>query len=311
MVALCSHCRGRSPVPGLNKLTESFLKAKRISFMDTHSITIGFPYASYNKDADGSKPDVSATLPGEVFEDRLKLTWNHVSLVFVIIPEEDQDPLSPTRQFLGCPDKDTLRQLVINAPNLMAAHLSLFTFVIGIYDPSARIYRFDRASCIASPLFSYRDEPEILRTFLALRQPSSRDPTVKLATDEDLDWADETLQNKTGKGLSSEDRATSRWLAVYCLDNGQWCPEAVSNGQVAVLESSLVLKIDNRLGHNRRGFRFWKQKYLDPDRLEGLLESVIEGDLSQWEPRPDDGTVRFFKFRSTKDMVAAMRSTIR
>ncbi|EMD37037.1 hypothetical protein CERSUDRAFT_114935 [Gelatoporia subvermispora B] len=311
-------------VPGLHELTRDLPEDKRLKFKDTRSTMIQFPYASYNKDVRGTKPDVSTTQPGEVFEDGMKLRWDGISLVFEIKPRWDQDPLLPTRQ-LREDDKDTLRQLAIDARNLMAAHLSLFTFVVGIYGPTTRIYRFDRAGCIASPLFNYRDEPEIFRAFFwrFVHPPHGvrffgLDPTVKPATAEDLEWAEENLQ-KNGKVLSPEGRATSRWLEVHCPEDGTYKRYLTVgllflNSHLFSRSTMVWIALEEEsadmyaLKDAWRQFirtpetvylKHLKEKYPGPGELDGLPELIIGGDLSKWEASQDVYATSPFTYHRT------------
>ena len=64
----------------------------------------------------------------------------------------------------------------------------LFAFAIGIYDSTARFFRFDPSSVAVSQSFSYRDNPKLLAEFFlrySALSPTERgfDPTVTPATD--------------------------------------------------------------------------------------------------------------------------------
>ncbi|OCH84987.1 hypothetical protein OBBRIDRAFT_785496 [Obba rivulosa] len=214
-----------SLLKGLHHITSDFPADKRLAFKNTSKSLIPFPYAAWQCDHRGSKPDLPSALPGKGEECFNPLLWWGIPVVFELKAKVRDNPLKGQKEpLVSDRDRDTKRQLAINARNLMAAHMHAFVFVIGIYGSDARIFRFDRAGCIASPTFDYCTRPEIFRSFFwhfvhpAIDAPHAvlgADPTVSRPSPEDLEWANGILLKKTGEKLSEEARSYSRWMEVY------------------------------------------------------------------------------------------------
>ncbi|EPT03332.1 hypothetical protein FOMPIDRAFT_89023 [Fomitopsis schrenkii] len=182
-------------VRALTRLVKNFPEEIRPNFHNYNHAEMKFPFKIHEREEPATMVDVIATIPA------LRLVaplyrWRHIALVFQLKSRREEDPMlaeTPTNWA-------TLTQLAESARNIMLAQGRLYCFVVGIYGGKARIFRFDPAGAICSPVFGYRERPEILHKFLwRLFHPAVRDctivgqdPTVSLGTAEDRELA-ETL----------------------------------------------------------------------------------------------------------------------
>ncbi|KAH9836362.1 uncharacterized protein C8Q71DRAFT_907950 [Rhodofomes roseus] len=148
-------------VDGLTSLFRQFPENRRPEFSDNAHKTVRFPYALCDDAHHATKPDVIATIPAlpEVPpHDR----WRNIALVFEAKSTAQQDPMMRYTD----EHEETLVQLAKSARNIMLAQGRLYAFVVGVYGHGARIFRFDRAGAVCSPLFDYVKEPHILHEFI-------------------------------------------------------------------------------------------------------------------------------------------------
>ncbi|OBZ70715.1 hypothetical protein A0H81_09148 [Grifola frondosa] len=133
-----------------------------------------------------------------------------------VVDDKDRDPFVED----GVRAVETVTRLAKNARNLMLAHHLVYVFVVGLYGETARFFRFDHSCAIVSRSFNYREQPELLRKFLwRFVNPIKgelivgADPLISSPTDEELKWAEETLQ-RLKKDVRRQDLCHSRWATV-------------------------------------------------------------------------------------------------
>ncbi|EMD37068.1 hypothetical protein CERSUDRAFT_114960, partial [Gelatoporia subvermispora B] len=300
---------------GLRKEVSDIPSSKRPAFVDTSAQRIPAPFPSLEEDIRDTGPDLSSTLPGKK-EATLKVAiWFGIGTVIEIKATEAQDPLKEGGREESETRRETKRQLAINARNLLHAHLHTHVFIIGIYGFTARIYRFDRAGCIASPPFNYRERPEIFRMFFwRLVHPASglsiagADPTVSQPTASDWKWASKVLRQKYREELPQGARQVGRWLKIPSKDPNA-APDRFLAIELRFINSNLFGWVTTVWIALRRttdgdaddGVKYavkdsWRQQirpsettYLDrltdvyESDLYGLPDFDIGGDLSVWE----------------------------
>jgi hypothetical protein len=134
-------------VTGLSQLVANFPPSQAISFHDTHSRL----FRAISKEESECKPDIASSHP--CYLNMLAypgmLEWLHASGFIEVKTEDSLNPWLMSFETLCESDRDMLTQIAKYARNLMFVHHSLFTFVIGIYGHSVRIYHFDHAGVIA------------------------------------------------------------------------------------------------------------------------------------------------------------------
>ncbi|KAH9922502.1 uncharacterized protein B0H18DRAFT_910291 [Fomitopsis serialis] len=175
-------------IQGLTSLVQHFPKGKLPTFLNHAHRTMQSPFALCDEEQHETKPDVIATVPGLPCIPPTH-RWRHVALVFEAKSCDSDDPMETITET----HEETLVQLAKSARNIMLAQGRLFAFVVGIYGHKARIFRFDRAGAVCSPLFNYVTKPEILHEFLwRFLNPKTKgcvvvgdDPTSNMGTRKD------------------------------------------------------------------------------------------------------------------------------
>ncbi|EPT01935.1 hypothetical protein FOMPIDRAFT_89275 [Fomitopsis schrenkii] len=123
---------------------------------------------------DNTKPDIVVTVPKLPQLAPLQ-RWRNVALVFEAKAQASGDLMEKYTD----EHEATLIQLAKSARNIMLAQGRLFAFVVGIYGDMARIFRFDRAGAVCSPLFDYILHPEHLHGLLwRFVHPGGQDSVV-------------------------------------------------------------------------------------------------------------------------------------
>ncbi|EMD37066.1 hypothetical protein CERSUDRAFT_124044 [Gelatoporia subvermispora B] len=302
---------------GLRKEVSDIPSSKRPAFVDTSAQRIPAPFPSLEEDIRDTGPDLSSTLPGKK-EATLKVAiWFGIGTVIEIKATEAQDPLKEGGREGSETRRETKRQLAINARNLLHAHLHTHVFIIGIYGFTARIYRFDRAGCIASPSFNYCERPEIFRMFFwrLVHPPSGlsiagADPTVSQPMASDWKWASKVLREKYSEELPQGARQVGRWLAIPSKDPNA-APERFLAIELRFINSNLFGRATTVWIALRRttdgdlddGVKYavkdsWRQQIRPSETaclerlaeeyksdLYGLPDFKFGGDLSVWEAR--------------------------
>ncbi|OBZ71047.1 hypothetical protein A0H81_09295 [Grifola frondosa] len=216
-------------IAGLDTLVAGFPEDKKLTFRDRGSYDIFYPYSMERKVHHETKPGLIASLPGKTDKLPQDLKWFDVSLIFEVKGTEEQDPMREIPK--DCEDGDpcvkdsvraveTVTHLAKNARNVMIAHHLVFVFAVGLYGKIARFFRFDHACAVVSKPFNYREHPELLRRFLwQFVNPIKgelivgADPWISSPTNEELKWAEETLQ-RLKKSIRPHDVSHSRWVTV-------------------------------------------------------------------------------------------------
>ncbi|KAH9915741.1 uncharacterized protein B0H18DRAFT_1215351 [Fomitopsis serialis] len=202
---------------GLKKLVVDFPPEKQPCFHNNAHELIKFPFEKYEHDYHATKPDVVASLPGQTF---------NISVVFEAKNTEKADPMG----YSSKENNEALVQLAKSARNILVSQSRLFTFAVGIYGDKARIYRFDHAGAVCSPLFPYTSKGgAVLHEFLwRLVNPMHEgcdivgaDPTVRLPTQDDREQLEAEL--RLG-GVDYDDNTWSmcRWVTVKGAAEGRY-----------------------------------------------------------------------------------------
>ncbi|EPT00564.1 hypothetical protein FOMPIDRAFT_1049601 [Fomitopsis schrenkii] len=149
-------------IAGLKELVENFPVRKRPSFTNHANKVMKFPFAHMCDDETyETKPDIVASIP-QLLHLAPRERWRNVAFIFEVKAVAGDDPM---RQHTLAHEK-TLIQLANSARNIMLAQGCLYAFTIGIYGHKARIFRFDHAGAVCSPLFDYILRPNILYNFM-------------------------------------------------------------------------------------------------------------------------------------------------
>ncbi|KAH9922492.1 uncharacterized protein B0H18DRAFT_513438 [Fomitopsis serialis] len=210
-------------VEGLTSLVRNFPEEKRPVFSNHAHKTMRFPFAMCDDEEHSTMPDVTATIPGLPCIPPVD-RWRNVVLVFEAKATATQDPMVRYTEH----HEKTLVQLAMSARNIMLAQGRLFAFVVGIYGHEARIFRFDRAGAISSPLFNYVTEPQHLHNFLwRFLNPVEEDclvvgddPTSTLGTHEDRQLVqDLTAAHDPEYEYTQENRKAVRRFVVHHGEN--------------------------------------------------------------------------------------------
>ncbi|EPT02668.1 hypothetical protein FOMPIDRAFT_1105917, partial [Fomitopsis schrenkii] len=171
---------GREPqmyeplIIGLTSLVRKFPAGVIPTFHNRSHEILKPPFALCDKTEHETMPDIVVTVPNLPQLAPLQ-RWRNVALVFEVKAEASDDPMEKHSD----EHEKTLIQLAKSARNIMLAQGRLFAFVVGIYGDMARIFRFDRAGAVCSPLFDYVLHPEYLHGFLwRFVHPGGRDCVV-------------------------------------------------------------------------------------------------------------------------------------
>lgn len=185
----------------MEQLVAHFEADVKLTFVDSHDIELSFPFSAFAKSHHMSKPDISASFPGQPLDrDTVKkFQWERMSLIMEVKPESKQDPFHEQRA--GQTHGETIIQLARSARNLMLAHGLLAAFAVGIYGEVARIARFDHSSAIVCKPFNIKRRPDLLqRFFWHFTHPIEGstvvgcDPTVRRLDDGDKGWVRSRLE---------------------------------------------------------------------------------------------------------------------
>ncbi|EPT00608.1 hypothetical protein FOMPIDRAFT_1049638 [Fomitopsis schrenkii] len=158
---------GREPrmyeplITGLTSLVRKFPDDVKPTFHDQSNDILKPPFALCDETEHKTKPDIVVTVPRLPRLAPLQ-RWRNVALVFEAKAEASDDPMEKHSE----KHEKTLIQLAKSARNIMLAQGRLFAFAVGIYGDMARIFRFDRAGAVCSPLFDYFLHPEHLHGLL-------------------------------------------------------------------------------------------------------------------------------------------------
>ena len=151
------------------------------------------PFALCDDSEHQTKPDIVVTIPRLPQLLLPQQRWRNVALVLEVKAEASDDPMEKHYN----EHETTLVQLAKSARNIMLAQGRLYAYTVGIYGDQARIFRFDRAGAVCSPLFDYVIHPEYIHEFLwRFVHPSDKDcvvlgddPTVSLGSSRDRGFA--------------------------------------------------------------------------------------------------------------------------
>ncbi|KAI0729798.1 hypothetical protein C8Q72DRAFT_951625 [Fomitopsis betulina] len=177
-------------ITGLTRLVRQFPDTDKPTFHKHASKIMKPPYSLCDDTEHETKPDIVVTVPKLPQLPPLE-RWRNLALVLDVEAEASDDPMwKRTEQH-----ETTIIQLVKSARNIMLAQGRLFAFGVGVYGHMARIFRFDRAGAVCSPLFDYVKEPQHMHEFLwRFVHPSvegcsvvGEDPTTSLGTTEERD----------------------------------------------------------------------------------------------------------------------------
>ena len=202
---------------GLTKLVSDFPHDKRLCFHNSAHRVIKFPFERFEHEFHTTKPDIVASLPGQVFEGPFPDRWRNISTVFEVKSAVQGDPM----EYGSLENDEALVQLAMSARNILVSQSKLFVFVVGVYGHFARIYRFDHAGAVCSARFNYQEDPSPLRRFLwRLAHPIHEncdiigaDPTVRLSTKADRKNIESALR-ASGIEHTAETWKTCRWTTV-------------------------------------------------------------------------------------------------
>ncbi|KAH9915732.1 uncharacterized protein B0H18DRAFT_1124684 [Fomitopsis serialis] len=149
---------------GFTSLVRRFDRTKKPVFVNHNHDRIGFPYKLCASEHHVTRPDVIASFPGEESIGRHADYWRNISFVVEVKLAVSDDPMKSYSDA----HEATLVQLSKSARNLLVSQSRLFVFVIGVYGPLARIFRFDHAGAVCSDAFDYTtlDGSRLLHEFL-------------------------------------------------------------------------------------------------------------------------------------------------
>lgn len=172
----------------MDSLVRRFDKNHQPKFLDHANKVLKPPFALCDDTEHETKPDIVVTVPKLPQLPPLE-RWRNVGLVFEVKAKAVDDPMGRYTM----EHETTLIQLAKSARNIMLAQGRLFAFCVGIYGHMDRIFRFDRAGAVCSPLFDYINEPQHLHEFLwrfvhpidEHRAVVGEDPTTSLGSSRD------------------------------------------------------------------------------------------------------------------------------
>ncbi|PFH46752.1 hypothetical protein AMATHDRAFT_7446 [Amanita thiersii Skay4041] len=213
----------------LNNLMEVFPSNRRITFANTRTITYDLDNHSEHK----IRPDISGTYPGQNIPN--EWSWDLCPIAIELKKGYRQDPIEADGRFkLGYIHDKTLAQIAKIGHNILAGTRACFSFVIGVYQNYARIYRFDHAAVVISPSFDLFTTDALIQFFHRLVHPSivdmphgtpstaplllGLDRTIMTLSDQEKVWVKETLISCHGyPPEQAESRANSsqRVLASF------------------------------------------------------------------------------------------------
>ncbi|KAH9857828.1 hypothetical protein C2E23DRAFT_881392 [Lenzites betulinus] len=144
-----------------------------------------------------TSPDLCVSFPGQP----LYRAWQSIAMVVECKGEDWQDPFPKH----GDERKRSVKQLAINARNILLAHGALAAFVIGVYGHTVRLARFDHTCALVSPAFTINTNAgkKTLQKFLwhfvhpvvgGASSVAGSDPTVMKLTQGDREWIKKELE---------------------------------------------------------------------------------------------------------------------
>ena len=234
----------------MSVLVAPFDTAHKVSFHNTRTFEMPFPFAAFAEKRHACSPDISVSFPGaNLSDEQLRAQqWQAVSMAIDVTPSADQDPFPrpPARPQAQNAAKTKPRRtkralagralrLARMARNLLLAHGALAVFVLGIYGSTVRLARFDHACAVVSrPINSQTQSGRVLlqRFFWHFVHPAvcgSRargavvgcDPTVRPLNTAEQDWVKaqltlETASSGEGNGESlTAEIAKGRRVVVF------------------------------------------------------------------------------------------------
>ncbi|KAH9896021.1 hypothetical protein C8Q73DRAFT_462505 [Cubamyces lactineus] len=148
-----------------NRIVATFPEDKRLSFCNTHSQTLSFPFTGFAEHHHKARPDISVSFPGDDISERSKSpNWLRYAMIMEAKSTAAEDAFDARA---GLDRTNAIVQLAINARSLMFAHGLLAAYTIGIYGEMIRIARFDHSCAVASASFSIKSQDglQILQEF--------------------------------------------------------------------------------------------------------------------------------------------------
>ncbi|TFK93806.1 hypothetical protein K466DRAFT_510969 [Polyporus arcularius HHB13444] len=220
-------------ISGFETLAAKLPAAKKLTFVNSHSKKMFFPFRAFRQQHHASEPDIAISFPGEPldFADVVDHRWLKISMVAEVKPTESEDPF-PTHK-KGQANVDRIIQVARNARNLLLTHGFLVTYVVGIYGGVVRIARFDHTCAVVTPPFKLKDRPDLLqRFFWHFVHPRvgttvvGCDPSVHRLTPHDINWVRSQLLLAGERDISKEmaEITKGRRVKVYNerTDEDEW-----------------------------------------------------------------------------------------
>lgn len=245
-------------IDGLTHLVDTFPESHRPTFHNCANTELNPPYELCDIVEHRTKPDIVVTVPSLPSLDPL-LRWRNLALVFEVKGEECDDPM---KKYLD-KHEETIIQLAKSARNLMLAQGRLFAFCVGIYGHTARIFRFDRAGGVCSPLFNYITDPQYLHGFLwRFVHPINEgcavvgdDPTTSLGTE-----ADRSNVERHAKEMNASYKEDSNTIRRFIVTDDRIVADEPRKKEKTYLAYKMIF-VNNRLCS--RASMLWEAFELD------------------------------------------------
>ncbi|KAI0692479.1 hypothetical protein C8T65DRAFT_833988 [Cerioporus squamosus] len=229
---------------GLRRVTSRFPVGKRLTFLPNYREKLVFPFKAFEHKHRAAFPDIAVSFPGQALS---KPVWKNIAAFVNISASPADDPF----QEQGENRCRTLIQFAFDARGLMVAHGLLAAFILGVFGDTARIVRYDHSGIVASPAFSLRQQPELLREFFwRFVHPSvgdttvGCDPTSRSLTRHELAWVQDRLQCAGKDPLQASDEC--RRVDVYSDVSADGSP-ARSQSYFFSGSSTSTLRVDGKL----------------------------------------------------------------
>ncbi|KAI0729832.1 hypothetical protein C8Q72DRAFT_971638 [Fomitopsis betulina] len=245
-------------IDGLTHLVDNFPESHRPTFHNCANTELNPPYELCDIVEHRTKQDIVVTVPSLPSLDPL-LRWRNLALVFEVKGEECDDPM---KKYLD-KHEETIIQLAKSARNLMLAQGRLFAFCVGIYGHTARIFRFDRAGGVCSPLFNYITDPQYLHGFLwRFVHPINEgcavvgdDPTTSLGTE-----ADRSNVERHAKEMNASYKEDSNTIRRFIVTDDRIVADEPRKKEKTYLAYKMIF-VNNRLCS--RASMLWEAFELD------------------------------------------------
>ncbi|KAL7279513.1 hypothetical protein ACG7TL_007356 [Trametes sanguinea] len=257
-----------SLIAGMRSLVSTFPPQKRLDIVDTSGTDIYFPFNSFKKHHQYTRPDISISFPGETVTPG---DWQTISMVVEVKGDKGEDPFMKDDN--SSTHVRTVEQLAKNARNLLLAHGFLSAFVVGIYGRTVRLARFDHAYGVVAYPFSLDDDDgaRVLQKFLwhfvhpvVGHRVVGSDPTVMPFTDDDREWVKTQLSALKPRNWEAHvgELEKGRRVEVYDQRTGRCVPYLVYhlvdvNGRLFSRATMVWRAIEDT--------RVWKDGKLVPD----------------------------------------------